>query len=57
MRWLHPEIGEARKVRRFAIFPITLGQETRWLEWVTIRQHWGYNGFSVEGWQDDWFED
>ena len=57
MRWLHPEIGEARKVRRFAIFPITLGQETRWLEWVTIRQHWGYNGLSVEGWQDDWFED
>ena len=30
--------GDEKIVRRFAIFPITIGSERRWLEIVTIKQ-------------------
>lgn len=34
----YPIIGEYRVKHRFALFPIWIGREIRWLEWVTIRQ-------------------
>lgn len=34
----YPEIGSKRTVRRFLLFPVTINDETRWLEWVTLLQ-------------------
>jgi hypothetical protein len=32
--------GDKRTVRRFALFPIRVKYEIRWLEMVTIAQYW-----------------
>lgn len=37
MRWNEPESGDEKIKRKFALFPITIDGETRWLEWVTIK--------------------
>ena len=42
MRWYEHETGETKIKRKFALFPIKIGKETRWLEWVTI-QYGFYN--------------
>lgn len=40
MRWKKkkPRHGQERMVRFFAILPVTCEDETRWLEWVIVRQ-------------------
>ena len=48
MRWipkqirLKNKIGSTRKITRFLVFPLTLENETRWLEIVTILQELDY---------------
>lgn len=37
MRWQEPKDGDEKIVKKFALLPITLGRETRWLEFVTIK--------------------
>lgn len=37
MRWFKPRGGEEKIVKKFAFFPITIHDETRWLETVTIK--------------------
>lgn len=50
MRWYKPIPGETKIKRKFALFPITIERETRWLEWVVIQYHYGYL-------YDEWFVD
>lgn len=43
MRWnkpvyQSPRVGDTRIVKRFLLFPKTLNEETRWLEWAEIMQ-------------------
>lgn len=40
MRWTvkYPEHGDVRYIKRFLFLPLTIGNETRWLERVEIRQ-------------------
>ena len=41
MRWrpnVKPCVGDRRVVSRFALLPVTINGETRWLEWVDILQ-------------------
>jgi len=35
MRWRKPAEGAKKKVSRFLLSPMTIGKETRWLEWAT----------------------
>lgn len=35
-----PPIGTTRIIRFFTIVPISVGDDWRWLEWVTILQRW-----------------
>lgn len=52
MRWYAPKRGDVRVIKKFAIFPITINGETRWLEWVRIRQT-----FAITIWIDEGFVD
>lgn len=38
MRWKKLQHGDTRKIKKFALFPITDGEEVRWLETVTVEQ-------------------
>ena len=38
MRWSRKKNGDTRTIKVFALMPITIGDETRWLEWCTIKQ-------------------
>lgn len=44
MRWTrkHPEVGETRVKQWFAFLPVEIDDDTRWLEWVTVKQRYGY---------------
>lgn len=35
--------GSRRKITFFAIFPVKIGREIRWLEVVTIEQRFGFD--------------
>ena len=48
MRWTEPENGDVKIKRKFAILPISVGKETRWLEWVTIK----YVYYEHRPWRD-----
>lgn len=37
MRWKAPGDGDVKIKKKFALLPITIGKETRWLEWVNIK--------------------
>lgn len=48
MRWTRPEF---RIIKRFALFPIEMNDETRWLEIVYIKQHYRDGGLlGLVGW-------
>lgn len=48
--------GRVRLVRRFLLFPKSLGNQTKWLERATIQQQ--YDCFSGwEGWTYGWFDE
>lgn len=38
MRFITPKIDTKRKHKWFALFPVTIGRETRWLETVEVEQ-------------------
>jgi hypothetical protein len=46
MRWQKPKDGDIKIKKKFALFPITIKKETRWLEWVTIK--YIYNDVFIE---------
>jgi hypothetical protein len=48
-----------KKVERryFALFPVTIGDETRWLEMVTVRGHWWYGASGNWWWEYECFID
>jgi len=50
MRWRKPAEGAKRKVSKFLLSPMTIGNETRWLEWATWEEI--YNPFFNGG---EWF--
>lgn len=37
MRWTEPNDGDIKIKRKFALFPVCINDEHRWLEWVTIK--------------------
>ena len=41
MRWHKPYYGDKKIITKFALFPITICRETRWLEKVTIEMEYG----------------
>lgn len=44
MRWvtpIGPNFGELRMRRWFAMLPVKIGRETRWMEYVTVLQEYG----------------
>lgn len=41
MRFMEPDYGDRRTITKFAIFPIKIGREIRWLERVTLEQRYG----------------
>lgn len=46
--------GTIRVKRWFAIFPIMIDNEVRWLEYVTVRQEYRYLGL-MRFWSNDYF--
>lgn len=67
MRWYEHETGDKKIKRKFALFPIKIGKETRWLEWVTIQYEFYNNSmyydpklrmtYRCHGWLIDKFVD
>lgn len=47
MRWTKPSDGDIKVKRKFALFPICLYREVRWLEWVTVE-------YVYNEWENDW---
>lgn len=40
MRWYFPQHCERRTTSYFALFPVRIGREVRWLERVKVRVEW-----------------
>jgi len=65
MRWKvksRPENGDTRVIDKFAIFPVTVGLERRWLERVKYEQvfnkdYVNYESFDSECWKNVRFID
>lgn len=49
MRWKKPNVGDIKTKRKFALLPICINRETRWLEWVNIEYVYGTDWYE-EGW-------
>lgn len=43
MRWYFPEHGDRRTESYFALFPVRIGREVRWLEKVRVMTVWCSN--------------
>ena len=56
MRYRNPMQGDVRVRRIFLLFPRTCRNQTRWLEWATIREKYSY-GRHGGGWCIDAFID
>ena len=54
MKWYKPAHGSAKIRSRFALFPIRIGNEIRWLEKVTVM--YSYDGI-VDMWRPEAFVD
>jgi hypothetical protein len=41
MRWKYKQWkhGEIRIIKKFVFFPISINEETRWLEWVELNKN------------------
>ena len=52
MRWKEPIDGDVKIKKKFALFPITINYETRWLEWVNIKYKYSEDcwGWCCCGW-------
>ncbi len=56
MKFIRHAHGDRRVIKRFALFPITICYETRWLETVYIKQR--YNTYSLNifyDWENEEF--
>ena len=40
MKFIKPELGTRRVKQWFALLPVTIGNETRWLEYVVVGQEY-----------------
>ena len=56
MRWTRPETGEKRQRTFWALFPVRIGLETRWLERVTVEYLYERTP-SSDGWYAQRFVD
>lgn len=45
--------GDRRTITEFALFPIEINKEVRWLEFVSITQKYNLNFYSNTGWWCD----
>lgn len=43
MRWTIPNNNDTKIKRKFALFPIKINNEVRWLERVTVKYRYGYS--------------
>jgi hypothetical protein len=50
MKWTKIKIGDQKIKRKFAILPIKVNDEVRWLEWVTVKYTYYDNKDCVIGW-------
>jgi hypothetical protein len=57
MRWAKPKSGDVKIKKKFAILPITAGDEIRWLEFVTVKYKYCYDKYNVLGWHKICFVD
>ena len=58
MRWIKPKPknGDTKIKKKFAILPIKIKDETRWLEWVTVLyQYHTFKWFSKDYAESGWF--
>jgi hypothetical protein len=55
MRFIARKDREARVIRKFALVPITIRGETRWMEWVRIEQVWCQPREGMGWWENQWF--
>lgn len=42
MRWTKPRHGDRKTIRKFALFPIEIDFEVRWLERATVQMEYNY---------------
>ena len=62
MRWTKPKNGDTKIKKKFAILPIKINDEIRWLEWVTVKYQyytckWISNDYAVSDWFPEEFID
>ena len=50
MRWKTPKPSDGRIIKKFALLPIEINREVRWLETVYIFQTY-YDGVYLIGWK------
>ena len=51
LKYANPQDGDRRIKKRFALFPIIIGDEGRWLERVKIVQKYD-NNYAEGGWKN-----
>lgn len=63
MRWMKepaPVEGNLRVIEFFAWLPVTMGLETRWLEWVIVQQQYSevkvFNSDIYDMWERSYFK-
>ena len=55
MKFYKPDHGQRMKRTWFALFPVTVNGETRWLEKVTVEYY--YDGVIKNEWRPQYFID
>ena len=56
MRWERYVYGDTKITKKFALLPIAIGKEVRWLEWVKIKYKYDitfshFTGCYRDGWE------
>lgn len=51
MRWFRPRVLDVRYKTFFALFPVTIKDETRWLEVVKVREVYRYSSWAGYYWK------
>jgi hypothetical protein len=47
MRLIRPKNGDIKIKDKFALLPVSIGREIRWLEWVTIKYQYWYGYWEI----------
>ena len=50
MRWTKTQYGDVKIKKKFAILPISINNEVRWLEWVTVKYEYYSDMNHLLGW-------